>query len=506
MSLGADVPIAAVSVLGTAVAVAAGVRLWRDPARAASLVFFAAAAAAAGGFWTLVFYPALLSPDSLSSWEQALTGRYTDWQPPIMALLMRLVIALVGPDVAVYTFLQAWGFYLGAFALVAALTRPQPSPRRARVRLLSALLFLLWPVGWVFAATVWKDVLFALAASLLVASLLRFLGGGARADALAALASLAFALATRHNAIVLVPPAAVALHVGLARAKASRLGRWGAVALLAMALALPAALDAAVDAGQTERGVVPASLLLGYDQTLERTAGRTHGPSETFWNETLGEGGYRGVMTRAWGCGDEWTFLLDPGVDKSRVREAAAREPYRVLGVLADLVAREPGAIVRHHLCVIAKLVGASPPSRVARAESATAPAGYQVGIAANDRGFVPSSRFPATRAAALGVIGALFDGGLCRHWVSLGLLAAMLVAGLTANDDARALAIAPRLGLSRDALVVVPAFGLSYAAGYALVPIAYDWRYLFFDAVLAAVVISAVVAQALVGRMTAAP
>src|SRR5262249_27601239 len=182
-----------------------------------------------------------------------------------------------------------------AFALIAALTR-------GRARVFSGLLFLAWPVGWVFAVTAWKDVLFALTACLLVAFLLRFLETGAGADAAAALATLALALAARHNAIVPGRAAAAALHVGLARAKAPPLGRGAAVALLAMAVVFPAALDAAVTTGRTERGIVPASLLLGYDQTLERTSGRTHAPSEAFWDRTLGvEGAYRDGMARGWG-------------------------------------------------------------------------------------------------------------------------------------------------------------------------------------------------------------
>src|SRR5262245_1727975 len=42
----------------------------------------------AGGLPWAVFSPALMSDDSIDQYEQAVTGRYHDWHPPVMSLVL----------------------------------------------------------------------------------------------------------------------------------------------------------------------------------------------------------------------------------------------------------------------------------------------------------------------------------------------------------------------------------------------------------------------------------
>src|SRR5262249_19135008 len=43
-----------------------------------------------------VLGPAIMSYDSMQQYEQAMTGRYNDWHPPLLALLLRLALRLGG--------------------------------------------------------------------------------------------------------------------------------------------------------------------------------------------------------------------------------------------------------------------------------------------------------------------------------------------------------------------------------------------------------------------------
>ncbi len=68
------------------------------------------------GLCVWAYYPGLLEPDSLEQFQQAQTGRFTDWHPPIMALLWRGLDALYfGPQPL---FLLHLALFWSALALV----------------------------------------------------------------------------------------------------------------------------------------------------------------------------------------------------------------------------------------------------------------------------------------------------------------------------------------------------------------------------------------------------
>jgi len=479
-------PITVVCFLSLPLSILSGFHLWKNTAREWRLAFVAFTSAFAAALWTLVFYPALMSPDSLEYWKQALAGRYSDWQPPMMAFLMRVVIRAWGPEVAVYTLLQATGFFLAALVLLAALTRHHEEPLRGRVLVLSSLFFMLFPVGWVYSVTLWKDVVFAIVGCLMSAFLVRFLETGRQGYAVTALAFLALSLAARHNAIVLVPAVAVLLHLGLRRWATPRPQRWITVALLCAAMAFPAALNRALSVRRNDRSVILASLLLGYDQRLERTEHKSHAPSEVFWNTALGEGGYRSLMNMGWECGDEWRYELHPELGRTRIRDAVRQNPRETLTILGHYVVHHPQATLRHHLCVVAKLAGLG---------QETDDSWYQTDVAVNELGLVSTSRFPALRAGALAGVRTAYRAGFCRHWLFLIVLFSMLIAAIACRTGPQADRLA-RLGISRPALLVLSTVGLTYFATFCIVPIAYDWRYLLFPTLLAVLALCVVAAR----------
>ncbi|MFN3433336.1 MAG: hypothetical protein ACK4ZY_02975 [Sphingomonas sp.] len=96
-----------------------------------------------------VFWPGYVQYDSLAQYRQALSGRYDDWHPPVMAHLWSLFGAAgQGP----MTLLQFGGYWLGFDALAAALAA---NGRRRAAALLIGIA--LWPplLGW--QAVVLKD-------------------------------------------------------------------------------------------------------------------------------------------------------------------------------------------------------------------------------------------------------------------------------------------------------------------------------------------------------------
>ncbi|MEO0308390.1 MAG: hypothetical protein Q6L50_10270, partial [Gloeomargarita sp. GMQP_bins_120] len=115
------------------------------------LTFALSSSIAISSFWTLVFYPALMSPDSLDQWRQATQNRYNTWHPPIMAILMRLT-QIFSKDPALFAFIQGFLFWLALFVVLGRLARSNKS------YLVSCAWLVSLPSLWPYTSTLWKDV------------------------------------------------------------------------------------------------------------------------------------------------------------------------------------------------------------------------------------------------------------------------------------------------------------------------------------------------------------
>lgn len=186
-----------------------------------------------------VFFPGLMSADSVAQYGQALTGRYNDWHPPLMSIVLEIVLAS-GGALGILMLGQCLAGAFGIRALAAACLRflygdRIPPHRMAWVSLL-VLLALLVPVTPLafHLMTFWKDtwaMVFLL--WLCAVALDAYLAGLTPTRGLL-LAVLAAALGmVRHNAVFVLPLIGWVLWV-LARAK----GRRAALALAAAPLAI----------------------------------------------------------------------------------------------------------------------------------------------------------------------------------------------------------------------------------------------------------------------------
>lgn len=214
--------------------------------RAAKLAFLTVHLLLAVAVWR-VFFPALMSADSMAQFRQAWTGAYDNWHPPLMAVVLHGFFRL-GRSIGAVTLLQCLGGLFGLRALILAsleAIRPEVTPLRAEGIAVAVALLLLTPLSPLpfYLAVFWKDTWAAVLMLWLCAAAFRLLGGKGRAGLQgAALVVLAALLGmVRHNAIVVLPFA------GLVLAWRFRRPRMLAVALLALPLLASLAGEALLD-------------------------------------------------------------------------------------------------------------------------------------------------------------------------------------------------------------------------------------------------------------------
>jgi hypothetical protein len=205
-------------------------------------------AALAFAVWR-VFFPGLMSEDSMAQYRQALSGHYTDWHPPLMSIVLKIVLAS-GGAIGILMLAQSLAGVFGIRALAAGCLGlfhgDRIEPRRAAWISWLVLLILLIPVTPLafHLMTFWKDVwamVFLLWIGALALGLLRF---GPSRQRIVLLVVLSAALAmVRHNAVIVLPLLAPVLWMGTRRS----FRRAGALALAAAPVALYLAANPLID-------------------------------------------------------------------------------------------------------------------------------------------------------------------------------------------------------------------------------------------------------------------
>lgn len=220
-------------------------------------------AAALGTFVWVVFRPGLLSHDSITQYEQAVGGWYTDWHPPLISVVLHYVLAL-GGSLSRLMLVQSVAGALGVWAFARAVKRSLFGDRLSSGQVawlsLGVLVLLLMPVSPLafYLMTFWKDA-WAMILLLWIGALALGRLSAPRITALVLLAA-AFGM-VRHNAVITLPLVGFCLGVEALR----RLGRGAALGLalapLVACLAFGAFLDAAFDVEETH----PESQVMAFD-------------------------------------------------------------------------------------------------------------------------------------------------------------------------------------------------------------------------------------------------
>jgi hypothetical protein len=176
-----------------------------------------------------VFFPALMSYDSVIQFNQAWVGRYNDWHPPLLAVALHLFLK-AGRNIGALMLVQCLAGLFGLRALVLAWLRAffgsAVSPRRAEGIALLVVLVLFLPVSPLpfYLVTFWKDsaaaVLLVWTCAVALPLVIRGEEEGERPPWLriAAVTALSVALGmARHNAVAVLPAAGLVLGYAVAR-------------------------------------------------------------------------------------------------------------------------------------------------------------------------------------------------------------------------------------------------------------------------------------------------
>jgi len=193
-----------------------------------------------------VFFPGLMSVDSISQYRQALIGQYTDWHPPLMSIILKIVLAS-GGAIGILMLVQCVAGVFGIRAFAEACLRiffgSRIEPRRAEwisLLVLLALLVPLTPLAF-YLMTFWKDA-WAMVLLLWIGALvldLPFQEAGRKRVLLLTVLGAALCM-VRHNAVAVLPLIALLLWMGTRRSfnRARALG-WAAAPVVLYLVATP---------------------------------------------------------------------------------------------------------------------------------------------------------------------------------------------------------------------------------------------------------------------------
>ncbi len=208
----------------------------RGPRRPRAAAVAAGALIAISVALSLSYWPGLMIWDSIRQYDQALSGRFDDWHPPLMEWVWRLLTHL-GPGPAPMLLLQL-AIYAAGFGLLAAWALNQRRPRLGIALAASSLT----PIAVALMGAIIKDSLMA-ALLLAAAGLLAWRRQDER-DAplrIAGVALVILACTLRFNAFVAGGPLAAALLPERLRRTPLRLVLTTTVATLALLLPMPVA-------------------------------------------------------------------------------------------------------------------------------------------------------------------------------------------------------------------------------------------------------------------------
>lgn len=334
---------------------------WRDTPNASALQLMTLALVASvtvSAFWTAVFFPGIMSPDSINQWQQAVSGQYTNWHPIGMTLVMRGVHLLFAPwsaqaQIGLVAWIQGILFWFGIFSLLNLATLP------ARHKIvLCALMTLYYPV-WLYTVTLWKDVWLAAVLFGLLWWAKGFLVDGVWTSrtAMAMVGFVTFAMMQRHTASL-----SFAVLVGL-----SGLGYFARLSprrsigvLLWLTVVLSAAVSAEALIYRACRVVDIGNVVNGY--CSYEIAGMVH-----FSNRPMTE--WQGLKTyqavgrerfeqaaRGYVCGESMEYLIFPPGHPFELDDLL-RHRYAIQD-MPVMVLHHPLAYLEHKACLVGYLSG----------------------------------------------------------------------------------------------------------------------------------------------------
>jgi hypothetical protein len=152
---------------------------------------------ALSGFWLLVFYPAVMSVDSLVQWQQALANRYSTWHTPLLPMLMHITQYLAKTP-SLFSFIQGSLFWGALFFLIRQVAKGN------RAFLIHTALVILLPPLWLYSNAIVSMTWGAVFLMLAMAFLIRSVKGQREIPFYLSVLSLSVAVMFRREAVLCV--------------------------------------------------------------------------------------------------------------------------------------------------------------------------------------------------------------------------------------------------------------------------------------------------------------
>jgi hypothetical protein len=290
----------------------------------------------------LTFWPAQMSPDSITQWNQLVTGRFDDSHPVLSTLFYGIPYLIYPSPVVLMVFQSILFAMVGAMAISEAMAWGLSR----RLALVAAVLFPLFPPNFLLASTMWKDVSFTLAMLLMTVLAarqvrLRFTLSNGSLLALAVVGVLIVGL--RHNGVLIAPPFfLLLLYLVRGRAARTKVGLALALQVAAFVLFKTVALSAlgATGIGAHYKAIYALHVL----GAMENANVQWEGQDRQLITQTLPKDawakGYRceNVVPLFWNADVSYEFL------------AAHHSELNVLALKS--IIRHPRIFLKHQLCL----------------------------------------------------------------------------------------------------------------------------------------------------------
>ena len=163
---------------------------------------------AALGIWML-FSPGLMNADSIVQYQQALSGNFDDWHPPVMAILVFYILK-IGGSIAVVTLIQVLSGFIGVYLLIKKLlfySKPLDESKELYALIIFLILISPFSAFSYYMVTFIKDTWLAICFIWISYFSLSLLKGANRyfLKLTLLIISIIMAILLRHNALVLLP-------------------------------------------------------------------------------------------------------------------------------------------------------------------------------------------------------------------------------------------------------------------------------------------------------------
>jgi hypothetical protein len=399
-------------------------------------------------FWTAVFFPALMSNDSLAQWEQALAGRYGTWHPPLMAMIMHLT-QRVTHSPWLFALLQGWLFWGSIYAAVSFVTGS------GRWFVTGCVLLSCNPALWTYTSVLWKDVWVAAFTLLGIPLLTKAASRCSRLQLVGASLSLAAAVCFRHNALTMAPVPFFIGHLYVWRCLPLwRVGLWSILILLVVAS--PAQLFKVLPQVRDEGNPLLQVVVqyVGITARLDRHGAEYAGERARF-DRVFGEGKLDRCVSGYFSSPPTWDYIryanppIVPFDDLHRNREFIYRAVVRTS-------LKHPWLFVQHRGSNLSYLTQF-------RSHDVFYPYHDRIEESGRKVNCVSRSLLPGVRNLVFALLHELRNTLLFRHYVYLLWLIAAPVF----------------LARSNTAILITTLLGISYFLGFVVVDASPDWRYL---------------------------